>query len=533
MRLAPCSAFRRRIRWPSDDARGRGGLFATSSGLPAIAVSQVPRNGVLPAHPRSGLLLSRDDPATARRRLVQRLRQALVPVLSEGPWKQIEDDHRKVELPWRTDFQPGWGKPKYVERVLDALPDDDAIGVARRALDRLVGRFLLEVEDALLWIDAGGVAGVSEVTRIALANILDGRRLHPSASPSDVLARFARVHAGAPRFEYAENSALVEFDADFFALFGTDPSKGPAVAKSNHLKLLDAHEFRDWPDARVFQLLEFVVHPTVRRGDEQASLVQAINAVLAADRFELFAIELLSSHPVFKVRPVNSGVSGRPKNLIFASTGPKPEIGFADAVNNDIVILRNADHCLVYDEPIGESGLSWLGLVKWWAAREGLDPKDASTRNLLGDRLAKSLASEPERRFFKAYFKILRPLLGDALPALVPQVYLHYDPMTLKELRQRGDARRFDVQRMDFLLLLSHGARIVIEVDGQQHYSTGTEASAKPSPEEYARTARSDRHLRLAGYEVYRFGGYELRDETTCVSVLEDFFTRLFRRHGN
>ena len=29
------------------------------------------------------------------------------------------------------------------------------------------------------------------------------------------------------------------------------------------------------------------------------------------------------------------------KNLIFASAGPKPDIGFADAINNDIVILSN------------------------------------------------------------------------------------------------------------------------------------------------------------------------------------------------
>jgi very-short-patch-repair endonuclease len=234
---------------------------------------------------------------------------------------------------------------------------------------------------------------------------------------------------------------------------------------------------------------------------------------------------------VFTVRPITDGVAGRPKNLIFASTGPKPELAFADAVNNDIVILKHADHCLVYDEPIGESGLRWHQLVEWWSAREGLDPKEASTRNLFGERLVKSLASEPERRLFKAYFKIFRPLLGDALPALVPQVYLHYDPLTLRELRERGDARRFDVQRMDFLLLLPHGVRVIVEIDGQQHYSTGPEPSAKPSPEEYARTARSDRHLRLAGYEVYRFGGYELRDESTCVSVIEEFFTRLLGRH--
>ncbi|MBK9030971.1 MAG: hypothetical protein IPL61_06460 [Myxococcales bacterium] len=100
-----------------------------------------------------------------------------------------------------------------------------------------------------------------------------------------------------------------------------------------------------------------------------------LNSVLAADRCELFAVEQLSGHPVFKVRPATTGVAGRPKNLIFASTGPKPELGFADAVNNDIVILRHAEHCLVYDEPIGDEGLRWTRLVEWWAARNKADPK--------------------------------------------------------------------------------------------------------------------------------------------------------------
>lgn len=465
-----------------------------------------------------------------QRRLVHGLREVLVPVLTEGSWQQIEDDHRRVALAWRNDLEPGWGKPKYVKRVLEDLPDEEVVAVARRALDRFPERCLFAVEDALLWIDSNGIARISEVTRLHLARALEGRRLHPSESPSNVLGKFARVRDGL-RFESAEDGNIYVVETDILALFDAGTSRSQTATKSSHLALLDAYGFREWPDARLFRLVEFLVHPTVSQGDEQASLVRALNAVLVADRFELAESEHLSDHPVFKVRPATGGVAGRPKNLIFASTGPKPELGFVDAVNNDIMILRHAEHCLVYDEPIGNVGLRWSRLVEWWAGREDLDPSEPSTRKSLADRLVKSLGSEPERRMFTAYFKAFRPRLGDALPALVPQVYLHYDPMTLRELRARGDQRRFDVQRMDFLLLLPHSVRVVIEIDGQQHYSTGVEASAKPSPEEYARTVRGDRHLRLAGYEVYRFGGYELRDDGPCASAVDEFFTRLFCRH--
>ncbi len=44
-----------------------------------------------------------------------------------------------------------------------------------------------------------------------------------------------------------------------------------------------------------------------------------------------------------------------PKYLIFASNGPKPEIGFKDAVSNSIVILKNESSCLVYNHPIVRS----------------------------------------------------------------------------------------------------------------------------------------------------------------------------------
>ncbi len=80
---------------------------------------------------------------------------------------------------------------------------------------------------------------------------------------------------------------------------------------------------------------------------------------------------------------------------------------------------------------------------------------------------------------------------------------------------------------MDFLLLFSSFERIVIEVDGQQHYSD----EGKPSPQKYAEMVSADRQLRLNGYEVYRFGGAELPDDIG-ESVVADFFTSLLRKHG-
>lgn len=129
-----------------------------------------------------------------------------------------------------------------------------------------------------------------------------------------------------------------------------------------------------------------------------------------------------------------------------------------------------------------------------------------------------------EQALFDTYFRRYRPRLQAALPALIPQVYLHYDPAVVRTLRHRSS---FPRQRMDFLLLLPNGARVVIEVDGQHHFSRDD----KPSLTAYAEMVSADRDLRLSGYEIFRFGANELVGATAS-SLIEGFFDRLFVLHG-
>lgn len=171
------------------------------------------------------------------------------------------------------------------------------------------------------------------------------------------------------------------------------------------------------------------------------------------------------------------GVAGPTKNLIFAANGPKPEIVLRDAMNNDIEIVRNAEYCLVYDEPIPAEGLRFSRLLAWWRDRERL-PESVSDRIVglaLHDRLRASLDSEAERVVFDAYAARYKDSFD--IPALVPQVYLHYDPYDQRTRRQNGSGSPLARQRMDFLLLFSDRKRVVVEVDGKHHYAVGDKAS--------------------------------------------------------
>ena len=78
-------------------------------------------------------------------------------------------------------------------------------------------------------------------------------------------------------------------------------------------------------------------------------------------------------------------------------------------------------------------------------------------------------------------------------------------------------------------MLLPRRVRVVIELDGRQHY---TDEDGKGSPERYAEMMSEDRVLRLAGYEVYRFGGYELSNRAKAGPLLIDYFTTLLARHN-
>ena len=236
------------------------------------------------------------------------------------------------------------------------------------------------------------------------------------------------------------------------------------------------------------------------------------------------------SNIVYLFKAQAGGVSGDIKNLIFAADGPKPELVLADALNNTIEIVENAEYCLVYNLPIPRSGLLWQDLVEWWANSNDLAFPDRETEESLFLRLRNSLASPPERLFFNSYFQGYHNALGESFPALIPQVYLHFDPKSLKDL---GGQQRLPRQRMDFLMLMPNNQRIVIEIDGKQHYS---ESNNVPSPRKYSEMVAEDRRLRLLGYEVYRFGGYELRDDESnkaqSGNLVQNFFCQLFDKHN-
>ena len=236
----------------------------------------------------------------------------------------------------------------------------------------------------------------------------------------------------------------------------------------------------------------------------QQHIVGALNPRLRTAGAELQETGTDGGYPVFSLVSTRTAPARRPKNLIFASLA-KPDIRFADAVDNDIEIVGNANQVLVYDRPIGGDGIRWRDLQDWWKDTQQIADDEEAKRSLY-HRLARSLpaSSPPQRNLFDLYHEI-HGSAAPGLPALLPEIWLHWDHKTARE-RGRDALLRF---RMDFLLLLPHGQRVVLEGDGSRHF---TSEDGQPDPARYADGVRGDRDLKLSGCEVFRFGATELQD---------------------
>ena len=222
-------------------------------------------------------------------------------------------------------------------------------------------------------------------------------------------------------------------------------------------------------------------------------------------------LNLIEYDPIFEI---NLKHYQNVKYLIFG-TDKKPDIIINNVLDADIKVLSNADSCLIYNIPIGNT-LTKKDMINWWNSLP-------SMQGDLFERLCKPLG-EIEKKFFQFYWGNSK----ETSPMLIPQVYLHYDPKTIKELVEiKNGEKRLVFQRMDFLMLVN-GNRIIIEIDGVQHYSTGD----KPDKKKYANQVKYDRKMKFLNYDIYRIGGYELMDKFFDETVFE-FFSSIKKKYYN
>jgi very-short-patch-repair endonuclease len=452
-------------------------------------------------------------------------RRPLRQVVFDGVMARLQPKSR-AELPALCDAiglpaapdDPALSKREYIESRLKLVPDQEVVRVGEKFLATEGADLPSDERYALeegLW-SALPSFSIPKKQRHLLARALEGTSLFINANQFVRVLKALWVVEGSldvlhELFGQKSRSLLREIEQHVIL----SPDDWSAEYLFDRLGLFEAS------DRRVARFIEALVSPDVRPDEaDQRAFADRVNGVLRDAGVELREVDTEGGYPIFRITST-SGPAGRPKNLIFASQ-VKPDLRIRDAINNDVEVVTRADQVLIYDRPIPAEGLLWRDLQAWWAERERLDA--AKAKATLYRRLLMSLpsSSPPQRRLFETYFKTYRTTIP-SLPALLPEVWLHWDAKTVRE-RGADALLRF---RMDFLMLFPHDARVVIEVDGKQHY---TDDSGRGDPARYAAMVQADRDLRLAGYEVYRFGSVELLDQWEA--RVKDFFDRLFRRLG-
>ncbi len=474
---------------------------------------------------------------------INKLRNTIVSVVSSiETGTTIPDVCLKLGLP-PLEWDQGSSKKEMVLKMVSMANDQTVIQVAKQMLLAYPGsrgkpddEHKQIIQDAIWWIECSGHQQISNVVRFEIAEKLEnftfwGRSsgLEDFFSSAQIYVKdYLGVFAGNDGHLYQHQSRIT----DLLDIFNFLPparnhkkEPNPPPVRVTILSFLKFIGISEWPDKRFILFIERVIHPEVQKPDDQRVIIQQIDPLLEKDGFEFFIDCLQGGSPLYRVKRISIGVQGAPKYIIFAPIGMKPDIVLTDAVNMEIQVVNDVDKFVVYDQPPPSSDLTWDMLVDWWCRKNNLDSCIEDNRRKFGLRLKDSLQSEPERILFNTFFKVFRPKYRASLPALIPQVFLHFDPRPQRE-REKPVLFR---QRIDFLMLLRNATRIIIEIDGAQHYS---DSNGRAVPRLYAEMVAEDRRIKLLGYEVYRFGGAEFMSGELATKIVISFFNELFELHN-
>ena len=184
-------------------------------------------------------------------------------------------------------------KRQYVMRRLEKLSDEKVFVVAKQVVedlphDKLQAAIELLAKDGKL---------VSDITRRDLAEALNGFQLAGKHDLRDLL----RKHWPGTYLAGAFDQIAPLFHK---ALTGNTADAEHTVQKDDreNSEVLEQVGFLTCSQAKLFQFLEDVVHPTRQDRKDQEQIVATLNPILQQDGYSLVPAERVSGYPVYRVR---------------------------------------------------------------------------------------------------------------------------------------------------------------------------------------------------------------------------------------
>lgn len=108
------------------------------------------------------------------------------------------------------------------------------------------------------------------------------------------------------------------------------------------------------------------------------------------------------------------------------------------------------------------------------------------------------------------------------VPALVPQTWIRWHSLSKASLSRMNYSDPDGPYRLDFAIFW-RGRCFVVEIDGIEHYADKqSDGRWIASETKYAARLREDRLLRTLGWQVFRVGNWEVRNELDRSGILEE-----------
>jgi very-short-patch-repair endonuclease len=247
-------------------------------------------------------------------------------------------------------------------------------------------------------------------------------------------------------------------------------------------------------------------------------------------------------------------------NIVFCAKNAAPYVDRISINPNKIkytddIVNDSYASFYIYDNDVPETGLGITEIIKWAQINKNLSENDLKNKFLLE-------CSNGEKTIMNTFIDYFWKY---EVPALLPQYYCRRSIASSKTRAEKGLEAIH--QRADFVMFFPLGKKVIIELDDYNHfieldnngerikYFKGTSKIGSDSidvlvneshkglldnisgtkyiasAKQYAANMASDRELKLEGYEVFRFGGYDTV-RSDAEKIIKSFFNELFKSYG-
>lgn len=215
-----------------------------------------------------------------------------------------------------------------------------------------------------------------------------------------------------------------------------------------------------------------------------------------------------------KYPPKKDNNSNKEKiSIIFAASKEKPSTCASGLNGHNIKLDINKKNksYYVYEGEVNKQGIKRQE-IEAWCLNERISKEEfyKNVKESIGSN------AKYQRMFYEYYLESIYNKKTKKDFFLFPEVYVQLNS-TNNDYENK--------QRVDFLIVLPNNRKVIIEIDGIDHYAEKIDGKWIASMKKYTTDRKFDRKMSQLGYTIYRFSNSEIEDK----KEIEKFFDEILK----